>query len=87
VPFEGYREVPSEAERHAGKSLKVDPVRVYALAERLWNHGLDEEREARLEERGVPMVKKAAYRGHITWQLLKELQAELQKARDSQVRT
>lgn len=77
--FEPYREVPSEAERNAGKSLGIDPVRVYQLASRLWDHGLDEEREARLEERGLPMVKKTAYRGHITRQLLRELRAESER--------
>jgi transcriptional regulator with XRE-family HTH domain len=77
APLTAFREVPSEAERHAGRTLGIDPVRVYELACRLWDHGLDEEREVRLEERGQPMVRKTAYRGHITRQLLKELREQL----------
>lgn len=79
--FQAYRRVPSEAERNAAKSLGVKPVAVYELACRLWDHGLDEEREARLEEGGRPMVKKTAYRGHITRQLLRELRAEADRGR------
>lgn len=71
--FHAYRAVPSEAERNAAKSLELGPVAVYQLACRLWDHGLDEEREARLNEGGRPMVKKTAYRGHITRQLIREL--------------
>lgn len=71
--FQAYRDVPSEAERNAAKTLGLEPVAVYQLACGLWDHGLDEEREARLQEGGRPMVKKAAYRGHITRQLIREL--------------
>lgn len=77
--FQAYRQVPSDAERNAAKSLDLDPVAVYELACRLWNHGLDEEREARLEEDGRPLVKKTAYRGHTTRQLIGELRTEIER--------
>lgn len=40
-------QVLSEAERNAAKSLGIEPVAVYELACRPWDHGLDDERESR----------------------------------------
>jgi hypothetical protein len=71
--FEPYRDVPSATEVHAAGRLGIDPVEVYRLAVKLWQHGLDEERESRLAERGTPMVSKTAHRGHVTRELLEEL--------------
>lgn len=80
--FQAYREVPSDAERNAAKSLGVEPVAVYQLACLLWDHGLDEERESRLEGGGRRVVKKTAYRGHVTRQLIRELRAEKEWRRE-----
>lgn len=77
--FEAYRDVPSAAEVHAAGRLGIDPADVYRLSVKLWQHGLDEERESRLAERGTPMVSKTAHRGHVTRELLGELRGVLRQ--------
>lgn len=70
------RLVPSEAEAHAAKRLHIEPTDVYRIASRLWGHGLDEERDARLTQK-APASARTAYRGHVTRALLAEIREEV----------
>jgi hypothetical protein len=60
---------PDDAETKAAKKLGTTPHCVAYAARETWGHGLAEEREARLRERGdLPEGKRALHsaRGHIT---------------------
>ena len=65
-----------EAERKAAQTLKWPAVRITALAIRLWSRSLTEERDARAEELASEGKETRAVRGHITRQLLLEIQNE-----------
>jgi len=60
-----------EAELHAAERLGVEPGELRAAAERLWGRRLVEEREARLGSDR----RRRGDRGHVTRQLLRELEA------------
>jgi transcriptional regulator with XRE-family HTH domain len=72
-PIRLYRPIPSQAERNAARKLGVDPLELHELAMRLWQRGLDEERDRRLAERGVFGGSRGAYRGHVTRTLVEDL--------------
>jgi hypothetical protein len=78
-PAEPLRLVPSAAETHAGKRLGIGGVQVSELAHQLWGHGLDEQRDALLDEQGSAASSRTTYRGHITRRLIEELRDALQK--------
>lgn len=68
------RLVPSEAEIHAAKRLGITGRGVHRVSTQLWEgRGLDEERARRLAALAQPAT--AAYRGHVTRELLAELRA------------
>ena len=75
-----------DAERHAARKLGATPERVNLAAMRLWGRTLSEERDHRLSERasGVPARRLQALRGHITRDLLTELEVELGEHRQGQ---
>ncbi|MFD8610529.1 helix-turn-helix domain-containing protein [Streptomyces sp. NPDC059631] len=71
------RDRPDDAETKAAKKLDTTPYYVAYAARETWGHGLAEEREARLRERGdLPEGKRAlqSARGHITRALVTELE-------------
>jgi hypothetical protein len=76
----------SDAERHAARKLGATPERVNLAAVRRWGRTLAEERDHRLSERasGVPARRLQALRGHITRELLTELEVELGEYRQGQ---
>jgi transcriptional regulator with XRE-family HTH domain len=65
-----------EAERKAAQALKWPAVQITALAIRLWSRSLTEERDSQAEEQASKGKEKRAVRGHITRQLLLEIQDE-----------
>jgi hypothetical protein len=69
----------SEADRHAARKLGVSQEVVAEAAQRLWGRSLGEERDHRLIERSPDLAarSKQARRGHITRDLLTELEREL----------
>lgn len=76
-----------EAERHAARLLGVSPEQIASAALKLWGRGLTEEREDRIDididalEGGMSSLPRAlqAARGHVTRELLADLQAALKK--------
>jgi hypothetical protein len=68
-----------EADRHAARKLGVSPEIVAETARRLWGRSLSEERDHRLTGHGSDLTarSKQAQRGHITRELLTELEREL----------
>jgi transcriptional regulator with XRE-family HTH domain len=71
------RQASNEAEKKAARSLGVSAADLVVLANRLWNRGLTDERDARVRaEVGaaeLPKAKRQALRGHVTRRLLQEL--------------
>jgi transcriptional regulator with XRE-family HTH domain len=69
----------SEADRHAARKLGVAPDVVAETAQRLWGRSLSEERDYRLVDTSPDLSarRKQALRGHVTRQLLTELEREL----------
>lgn len=69
----------SDAERHAARKLGTTPDQVNAAAVRLWGQPMARERDQRLSEqaRDLPARSRQAFRGHITRDLLAELEGEL----------
>lgn len=68
---------PDEAETKAAKRLNTTPHFVAYAARRTWGHGLAEERDARVEQRGKSLTDRRALqaaRGHATRALLRELE-------------
>jgi transcriptional regulator with XRE-family HTH domain len=65
-----------EAERKAAQTLKWPAVLITALAIRLWNRPMTEERDARAREQAAEGKEARAVRGHVTRQLLLEIQNE-----------
>jgi hypothetical protein len=72
-----YRPIPSRSEQNAARKLNVDPLHLHEVAMRLWERGLDEERDRRLGERVDLGSSKGAYRGHVTRALVEELRQAL----------
>jgi len=74
----------SDAERHAARKLGTTPERVNLAAMRRWGRTLAEERDHRLAKQAtnVPPRRRQALRGHITRELMTELEAELGTRRD-----
>jgi len=68
-----------DAERHAARKLGTTPERINIAAMRRWGRTLAEERDHRLALHGadVPARRRQALRGHITRDLMTELEAEL----------
>ena len=62
-----------DAIQKAAPGLKVPPVALACAAWATWQHGLVEEREARLHAEGLPPRRAQAARGHLTRKLLKDL--------------
>lgn len=62
-----------EAERKAAQAMKRPAVEITALAIRLWNRSMTEERDARAEEQASEGKETRAVRGHITRALLEEI--------------
>ncbi|MGI8680651.1 MAG: hypothetical protein ACR2JO_00655 [Mycobacteriales bacterium] len=76
-------DLPTEAETKAAGRLGVAPETVVRRGRARWGHRLDDEREQRLgDTSGVPARTVQARRGHITRQLIAELQAGSAKAKD-----
>jgi hypothetical protein len=69
----------SDAERHAARKLGTTPERLTIAAIRRWGRTLAEERDHRLNERAgdVSLRRLQALRGHITRELMAELEDEL----------
>jgi hypothetical protein len=69
----------SDAERHAARKFGTTPELVNLAALRLWGRTLAEERDHRLSDLAVdlPARRRQALRGHITRDLMTELEAEL----------
>lgn len=69
----------SDAERHAARKLGTTPERLNLAAMRRWGRTLAEERDHRLSEQAgdVSPRRRQALRGHITRELLTELEDEL----------
>ncbi len=67
------------AERHAARKLGTTPERVNLAAVHLWGRTLAEERDHRLSEQAgkASARRRQALRGHITRELLTELETEL----------
>lgn len=77
-------DLPTEAERKAAGRLGVAPETVVRRGRARWGHRLDDEREQRLGvTSGVPARTVQARRGHITRQLIAELQGGSAKGKDS----
>lgn len=72
-----------DAEMKAAKRLGVSPFEASVLAVKLWGHGLTEERDRLLGEStdATPRTLQAR-RGHVTRQLLQQLEAERQKSNE-----
>jgi hypothetical protein len=68
-----------DAERHAARKLGTTPERINMAAMSRWGRTLAEERDYRLRERGqdVSARQRQALRGHVTRELMNELEAEL----------
>ena len=62
-----------EAERKAAQTLQRPAAEITALATRLWNRSLTEERDIRAEEQASVGKETRAVRGHITRALLQEI--------------
>lgn len=72
-----------EAEMKAARRLDVDPVELALAALKLWGRSLTEERDARVAEATEPGATPRtlqALRGHLTRQLLKELEPIVRRA-------
>jgi hypothetical protein len=71
----------SDVERHAARKLGSTPELVNAAAILLWGHSLTRERDQRLSEQAkhLPARSRQALRGHITRDLIRELQAQLDR--------
>jgi hypothetical protein len=69
----------SDAERHAARKLGVSPERLNVVAMRRWGRTLAEERDHRLSDqtRDSSPRSRQALRGHITRDLMNELEDEL----------
>lgn len=65
-----------EAERKAAQAMKFPAVDITALALRLWNRSLTEERDARAEVQTTAGKETRAIRGHITRTLLRDIENE-----------
>ncbi|MPZ15606.1 MAG: helix-turn-helix domain-containing protein [Chloroflexi bacterium] len=69
-----WRSIYGEAERKAARRWKHDnAVWVTVLAHKLWGRSLSEERDARTKERLQEGQNVSAIRGHVTRELLREL--------------
>ncbi len=73
-----------DAERHVARRLGTTPERVNEMALALWGHSLSEERDQRLEDRPPDLPELSArrlqaLRGHVTRDLIAELQPELRR--------
>ena len=68
-----------DAERHSARKLGTTPEQINLAALRLWGRTLAEERDHRLSERSASLSARSrqALRGHITRDLMTELEAEL----------
>jgi len=68
-----------DAERHAARKLGTTPERINMAAVGLWGRTLAEERDHRLSEQAGELSARSrqALRGHITRDLMTELEAEL----------
>jgi hypothetical protein len=68
-----------DAERHAARKLGTTPEQINVAALRRWGRTLAEERDHRLSEQTAELSARSrqALRGHITRDLLTELQDEL----------
>lgn len=74
------RDAAGDAEQRAARTFDVTPLAVSAAAHRRWGHGLTAERDARVADRtgGQTSARSLqAVRGHVTRELLTELQTEL----------
>jgi transcriptional regulator with XRE-family HTH domain len=69
-----------DAERKAARQLNVRPLEVAVASWSLWGHSLTDERDTRLGEQNGEGDARAR-RGHITRQLLDELQAHIKDNR------
>lgn len=72
-----------DAERHAARKLHTTPERINLAAMHLWGQTLAGERDRRLDELAAdaPPRRRQALRGHITRELMTELEDELRKPR------
>jgi hypothetical protein len=68
-----------EAERHVARKLGTTPERINLAAVRLWGRTMAEERDHRLSDLAadLPARRRQALRGHITRDLMTELEAAL----------
>jgi len=68
-----------EAERHAARKVGTSPEWVNVVALQRWDRTLSQERDRRLDERHPEATKEqlASLRGHVTRELLTELEHEL----------
>jgi hypothetical protein len=71
---------PTEAERRAARHLGVSPARLVIASEDLWGRRLDAERDRRTSETEA-QGEVRALRGHVTRQLIEELDAALPRRR------
>jgi hypothetical protein len=69
----------SDTERHVARKLGTTPEQLNLAAIQRWGCTLAEEREQRLHEQigDVPPRRRQALRGHVTRELMTELEAEL----------
>jgi hypothetical protein len=74
-----------EADRHAARKLGLSPEIVTRTAGRLWGRSLSEERDHRLANHspGLSARSQQAQRGHITRDLMTELERELSQRGDT----
>ena len=68
---------PTEAEVHAARRLRVEPVQLRGAAIALWRRNFDAERDARAGDGEAPARTLAARRGHAARAMLTELQTYL----------
>ena len=76
VAFEAPTDLVGEAETHAASRLGRSIPEIQLLSSRLWGHSLSIERDLRMvgrEKEGLSPRSRQALRGHITRQLLEEL--------------
>jgi len=83
-PFEIEMAARGEAEQKAARRLGVEPLDLSIASFKRWHRSLTEERDARVDEqsdKSSTLRTIQARRGHITRQLLDELQPRLKKGR------
>jgi transcriptional regulator with XRE-family HTH domain len=79
----GYVSEPGVAEQKAARKLDLTPEELDSVARDLWGRSLTDERDVRVNEQAAPDAEARtlqALRGHVTRELLQELESVLDQA-------